>query len=194
MSFQSLAFCVFLAAALAACLTLGRRSARLGTQLLAAASLVFYLLGPGGWRTALGGLSVLLLGIAVTARAIRRMARPGASRRRTLALACVYHIALLVIFKYTGFFTGGAVEVGWAPLGLSFFTFQQLWLLKEAYTGEYAPAPGDPLLLYGVFSRRLPPGPFCGLGRSFPSCGEDGFCTRTGTTRRLDSTPSAAAP
>ena len=74
MSFQSLAFCVFLAAALAVCLTLGRRSARLGTQLLAAASLVFYLLGPGGWRTALGGLSVLLLGIAVTARAIRRMA------------------------------------------------------------------------------------------------------------------------
>ena len=168
MSFQSLAFCVFLAAALAACLTLGRRSARLGTQLLAAASLVFYLLGPGGWRTALGGLSVLLLGIAVTARAIRRMARPGASRRRTLALACGYHIALLVIFKYTGFFTGGAVEVGWAPLGLSFFTFQQLWLLKEAYTGEYAPAPGDPLLLYGVFFPTVTSGPILRPGAFFP--------------------------
>ena len=168
MSFQSLAFCVFLAAALAACLTLGRRSARLGTQLLAASSLVFYLLGPGGWRTALGGLSVLLLGIAVTARAIRRMARPGASRRRTLALACGYHIALLVIFKYTGFFTGGAVEVGWAPLGLSFFTFQQLWLLKEAYTGEYAPAPGDPLLLYGVFFPTVTSGPILRPGAFFP--------------------------
>ena len=149
MSFQSLGFLAFLMVTLAVCLPAGRRSPRAGAALLTIASAVFYLLGPGGWAVVLGGLACLLLGIAVTAWAIRRMARSG-SRRRTLALACVYHIAVLVGFKYTEFLTGGAVEVGWAPLGLSFFTFQQLWLLKEVYTGEYVPAPGDSLLLYGL--------------------------------------------
>lgn len=132
MSFQSLAFFGFLAAALAVCLTAGRRSPRAGAAMLAAASAVFYLLGPGGWTVVLGGIACLLAGICVTACAIRRMARSG-GRRRTMVLACVYHIAILVGFKYTEFLTGGAVEVGWAPLGLSFFTFQQLWLLKTNY-------------------------------------------------------------
>ena len=45
MSFQSLAFFGFLAAALAVCLTAGRRSPRAGAAMLAAASAVFYLLG-----------------------------------------------------------------------------------------------------------------------------------------------------
>ena len=129
MSFQSLAFFGFLVAALAVCLTAGRRSPRAGAAMLAAASAVFCLLGPGGWTVVLGGVACLLAGICVTAWAIRRMARSG-GRRRTMVLACVYHIAILVGFKYTEFLTGGAVEVGWAPLGLSFFTFQQLWLLS----------------------------------------------------------------
>ena len=153
MSFQSLGFLAFLAVTLAVCLPVGRRSPRGGAALLTIASAVFYLLGPGGWTVALGGLACLLLGIAVTAWALRRMGRAGADRRRTLALACVYHIAVLVGFKYAGFLTGGAVEVGWAPLGLSFFTFQQLWLLKEAYTGEYTPRSGDPLLPSGPILR-----------------------------------------
>ena len=118
MSFQSLGFLAFLMSALAVCLPAGRHSPRAGAALLTIASAVFYLLGPGGWTAVLGGLACLLLGIAVTAWAIRRMARSG-SRRRTLALACVYHIAVLVGFKYTEFLTGGAVEVGWAPMGLS---------------------------------------------------------------------------
>ena len=147
MSFQSLAFFGFLAAALAVCLTAGRRSPRAGAAMLAAASAVFYLLGPGGWTVVLGGIACLLAGICVTAWAIRRMARSG-GRRRTMVLACVYHIAILVGFKYTEFLTGGAVEVGWAPLGLSFFTFQQLWLLKEVYTG------GFPSALRAVFPHR----------------------------------------
>ena len=53
MSFQSLAFFGFLAAALAVCLTAGRRSPRAGAAMLAAASAVFYLLGPGGWTVVL---------------------------------------------------------------------------------------------------------------------------------------------
>ena len=102
MSFQSLGFLAFLAVTLAVCLPVGRRSPRGGAALLTIASAVFYLLGPGGWTVVLGGLVCLLLGIAVTAWALRRMGRAGADRRRTLALACVYHIAVLVGFKYAG--------------------------------------------------------------------------------------------
>ena len=168
MSFQSLGFLAFLMSTLAVCLPAGRHSPRADAALLTIASAVFYLLGPGGWTAVLGGLACLLLGIAVTAWAIRRMARSGGSRRRILALACVYHIAVLVGFKYTEFLTGGAVEVGWAPLGLSFFTFQQLWLLKEVYTGEYVPAPGDSLLLYGLFFPTVTSGPILRPDTFFP--------------------------
>lgn len=56
MSFQSLAFFGFLAAALAVCLTAGRRSPRAGAAMLAAASAVFYLLGPGDGRWCWGAL------------------------------------------------------------------------------------------------------------------------------------------
>ena len=175
MSFQSLGFLAFLTAALAVCLPAGRRSPRGGAALLATASAVFYLLGPGGWTVALGGLACLLLGIAVTAWALRRMGRAGTDRRRTLALACAYHIAVLVGFKYTEFLTGGAVEVGWAPLGLSFFTFQQLWLLKEVYTGEYVPAAGDRLLLYGLFFPTVTSGPILRPGAFFPQLRGEAF-------------------
>lgn len=175
MSFQSLGFLAFLAVTLAACLPVGRRSPRGGAALLTIASAVFYLLGPGGWTVVLGGLVCLLLGIAVTAWALRRMGRAGADRRRTLALACVYHIAVLVGFKYAGFLTGGAVEVGWAPLGLSFFTFQQLWLLKEAYTGEYTPKLGDPLLLYGLFFPSVTSGPILRPDTFFPQLRGENF-------------------
>ena len=175
MSFQSLGFLAFLAVTLAVCLPVGRRSPRGGAALLTIASAVFYLLGPGGWTVVLGGLVCLLLGIAVTAWALRRMGRAGADRRWTLALACVYHIAVLVGFKYAGFLTGGAVEVGWAPLGLSFFTFQQLWLLKEAYTGEYTPRSGDPLLLYGLFFPSVTSGPILRPDTFFPQLRGENF-------------------
>ena len=175
MSFQSLGFWAFLALALAVCLTAGRRSPRAGAALLTAASALFYLLGPGGWTVVLGGLACPLLGIGVTAWAVRRMGRDGGDRRRTLALACAYHIAVLAGFKYLGFFTGGAVDVGWAPLGLSFFTFQQLWLLKEVCTGEYVPAAGDSLLLYGLFFPTVTSGPILRPEGFFPQLRGESF-------------------
>lgn len=167
MSFQSLAFFAFLAAVLAVCLPVGRRSRRAGAAALTAASAVFYLLGPDP-RTAAGGLICLLAGIGVTAWALRRMARPGADRRRTLLLACGYHIAVLAVFKYTGFLTGGAAEVGWAPLGLSFFTFQQLWLLKEVCAGEAPAPPGRDILLCGLFFPTVTSGPILRPGAFYP--------------------------
>ena len=134
MSFQSLAFFGFLAAALAVCLTAGRRSPRAGAAMLAAASAVFYLLGPGGWTVVLGGIACLLAGICVTACAIRRMARSG-GRRRTMVLACVYHIAILVGFKYTEFLTGGfAKPAAWLLEGLFAEETSAVQMLIPAFT------------------------------------------------------------
>ena len=135
MSFQSLAFFGFLAAVTAVCLTVGRRSLPVGKALLAAACLVFYL---NGVSYPLAGFVVLLLGMAVTLAATELLSA-GRNRKVIFAAAAGWHIAVLLIFKYTGFFTGGVLRIGWAPAGLSFFTFQQLWYLKEVFTGEYIP-------------------------------------------------------
>ena len=74
MSFQTLAFLLFLAVTAAVCPAVGRRNRRAGAGVLTAACAIFYLLGPGGWRTAAGGLVCLLLGIGVSALALRAMA------------------------------------------------------------------------------------------------------------------------
>ncbi len=121
MSFQSLSFFAFLAVTLGVCLTLRKKSAPSALMALELACLVFYLIG-GGWK----GLIVLAAGVAVTRAAALRLGPEAPNRRRTLVLACVWHVGVLLVFKYTGFLTGGALSVGWAPLGLSFFTFQQL--------------------------------------------------------------------
>lgn len=170
MSFQSLSFLAFLTVTAAVCLTAGRRAPWLGRLLLTLACLVFYI--AGGW----GGFLVLALGMAVTAAALQRLCgEEERSRRRALALGCCWHIAVLAAFKYTGFFTGGRVSVGWAPLGLSFFTFQQLWLLKEAYTRQYRPAQGDDLVLYAFFFPTVTSGPILRPGAFFPQLRESRF-------------------
>ncbi len=163
MSFQSFSFLAFLACTVLVCLALARRSRPAAVAALELACVVFYVAGDG-WRS----LAVLAAGALVTRAALVRLADAAAPhRRRTLILACVWHIGVLAAFKYTAFFTGGAVSVGWAPLGLSFFTFQQLWLLKEVYDGSFRLPAQDGLVLYALF--------FFGFGwpdlRLFPTLG-----------------------
>ena len=135
MSFQTLTFLAFLAVTVIACNVIGRRSPALGKGLLAVACLVFYL---SGVSHPAAGFAVLLAGMAVTLAAVWAMT---ARRQKKAAfVAAVWHIAVLLVFKYTGFFSGGTVTIGWVPVGLSFFTFQQLWYLKEVCTGAYVPA------------------------------------------------------
>lgn len=164
MSFQSFSFLAFLAVTVSVCLTAGRKAPWCGRLLLTLACLVFYLAG-GGW----GGLLALAAGTAVTAVTLQRLCGEDApARRRALVLGCGYHILVLAAFKYTGFFTGGRVAVEWAPLGLSFFTFQQLWLLKEGYTRQYRPEQGDDLALYAFFFPTVTSGPILRPGAFFP--------------------------
>lgn len=170
MSFQSLSFLLFLAVTAAVCLILRRKSTSSALAALEVACLVFYLAG-GGWQSFL----VLAVGVVVTRAALLRLTDPACrDHRRVLALACIWHVAVLLAFKYTGFFTGGALSIGWVPLGLSFFTFQQLWLLKEVYTGAYVPAQDERLFLFAFFFPTVTSGPILKPGDFFPQLtGED---------------------
>lgn len=115
MSFQSLSFLAFLAVTLGVCLPLGRRNLRWGQAALTLFCLVFYVLG-GGWAGAFGaagrGRGDRGGGAVSDLRRQNGETAPAAA-----AVAIVWHVAVLLVFKYTGFFTGGAVDLGWAPLG-----------------------------------------------------------------------------
>jgi alginate O-acetyltransferase complex protein AlgI len=177
MSFQSLSFWAFFALTLAVCLIVGRKSRPAGIGALALASMLFYV---GRWsvRAALG-FDVLLLGQVVTLVAGRYLlsGKPETGRRRTLTAAVCWHIAVLLAFKYTGFFTGGALSIGWAPLGLSFFTFQQLWLLKELYTREFRPRTLEPtgLTAFCFFFPTVSSGPIMKPDDFFPQLSGEKF-------------------
>ena len=181
MNFQSFGFLAFLAVTAAVCLGAARWDRRIAAGCLTLACLVFYIIG-GGWAA----LLVLVLGLAVSAAAVRYLTTPdirvqaegdgpaayaysrtAVRRRRCLTLAAAWHIGVLAVFKYTGFVTGGRLSVGWVPLGLSFFTFQQLWLLKEAYTGGFRPE-GGALPLYAFFFPSVVSGPILKPQAFFP--------------------------
>ena len=172
MSVQSVGFLLFLAAVAGVCCLTARRDRRLAKTILEAACLAFYLAGAG-----VRGFLALGAGAAVSVWAVRYLTsgRSRAGRRRVMALAALWHIGVLVVFKYTGFFTGGAVSLGWAPLGLSFFTFQQLWLLKEVYTGRFRPDATEDLLLHTFFFPTITSGPILRPAAFFPQLREESF-------------------
>lgn len=183
MAFQSFSFLAFLALTLALCLPVGRRNRRAGELPVLAASLVFYLWKPTAqvW----GGFAVLAFSAGLTWFAAPFL-RPGRPRRRAVFTAAVcWHVLVLLAFKYTGFFTGGRLSIGWAPLGLSFFTFQQLWLLKEVYTGEYPESAlrelsaGD-YALFAFFFPTVSSGPILRPGSFFPQLKGERFLRPTG--------------
>lgn len=186
MNFQTLAFLSFLALTVTGCRLAGRFHRDAGLILLNAASLFFCVQG-GGW----GSVFVLGLGAVVSAAAVRKaavqtMAVPSGGTapektvdRRWLIGAAVWHLGVLAVFKYTGFLTGGAVSVGWVPLGLSFFTFQQLWLLKEASDG-FLPNSWTFLPLYAFFFPTLVSGPILRPRAFFPQLQGDGFLHPSG--------------
>jgi len=177
MSFQSLSFLAFFPIVLAACLTAGRKSRRAGLVLLNLASLTFYVWGFRAHASA--GLAVLLAGAAVSLLAGRLLLseRSERVRRRVLTAGVCWHAAVLLIFKYTGFFSGGALSIGWAPLGLSFFTFQQIWFLKRLYTREFCPDRLDPweLCAYAFFFPTVASGPILKPESFFPQLSDGRF-------------------
>lgn len=124
---------------------------------LIAASLVFYSLGNISYTPLLVG-SILFNHAA--GKAIARASAP--SRRHYLAAALVANIALLGSFKYVNFIFGslaflwkpGFLLPDWVfPLGLSFFTLQQVMYLVDCYEGL---VPANDLLTHAVFMSFFP--------------------------------------
>ena len=92
--------------------------------ILAAGSLFFYAWGD------LRSVPLLALSILVT-YALGRAMRPDAPARRkklVLILGLVFHLALLVAFKYADFFFGSLLPLPELalPLGISFYTFHAM--------------------------------------------------------------------
>ena len=165
MSVQSLAFLAFLTVTVCVCRLLPKER----ILVLLAASLVFYLWG--GAPAALWGCGLLAVSSFVSYLAANTLRN---HRRKSVLLAVVcYHIAVLGIFKYTGFFTGGAVRMPFVPLGISFFTFQQIWYLREVYAGTFSqvPTPAE-YLTYSFFFPTVSSGPILKPENFFPQLRE----------------------
>lgn len=176
MSFQSLGFLVFLAAGVWVCrllegFRLRRSCASAGSAAenalpLTLFSLFFYWQGCGG----LPDLLPIGADLLVTWSAVRYLQSGREHRKPVFALAAGWQIAVLLLYKYAAFFTGGRVAIASSPLGLSFFTFQQLWLLKEVYGGGFIleRGLGSGYMLYSLFFPTVVSGPILKPQNFFP--------------------------
>ena len=119
-----------------------RSDSQLAYLWLVVASLFFY----GWWDPRYLALIILstTANYFLGAR-IGGLAEGDPSRRRLLTLGVVGNLASIGYYKYTGLFLGTAASVldqDWTipeivlPLGISFFTFQQIAFLVDAYRGE----------------------------------------------------------
>ena len=115
---------VFLPVALAGFLAAGRLGRRAAMVWLLAASLFFY----AWWKPVF--LLLLLVSIAVNFAVGRLILRHGG--RGWLVAGLVFNLGLLGFFKYAGLFGLGGVFL---PLGISFFTFQQVMYLVDTARG-----------------------------------------------------------
>jgi alginate O-acetyltransferase complex protein AlgI len=139
-----------------------RRRAIVG--FLVVASLVFY--GWWNWRY-LGLIAFSILFNFGWARFVHRAGPVHPSShcgraRALLAVGIAVNVGLLGYFKYAGFFVNSlnaGLGLGWRvpaivlPLGISFFTFEQITYLVDAYRGE---SPKHDFLSYCLFVTFFP--------------------------------------
>ena len=168
MHFVSPSYLLFLVAILGAYFVLqpGGRF-RQQNYLLLLASYVFY--AWLDWSYAL----VLVAATAVNFITAQRIHR-GEARRRWLRIGLAFNLGLLCYFKYRGFFFENAAQVLaglgmdvswsiehlWLPLGISFFTFQNLGYLLDVYHRKIDPVDDLPgFALFVAFFPQLIMGP-----------------------------------
>lgn len=98
--------------------------------------------------------------------------------RKTLMLAAVtFNLGVLFYFKYFDFFlstVNGALGTSFVlrgillPLGISFFTFQQISFVVDTYRGELGSCPFDEYALFVSFFPQLIAGPIVNHGEMLP--------------------------
>ena len=179
MLFSSLGFILGFLPITLAVFYLARRvwGTRAALAWLTAASLFFY----GWWNPAY--LLLLVGSIGFNYIFGLWLSRPG-STRLLLALGIGANLGLLGYFKYAGFFVanfgtvagnGPTLEGIVLPLAISFFTFQQVAYLIDAYRGQ---AVERTLLRYGLFVSFFPQliaGPIVLHREMFPQLRSDRF-------------------
>jgi D-alanyl-lipoteichoic acid acyltransferase DltB (MBOAT superfamily) len=129
---------------------------------LLAASLIFYAWGHPSH------LAVLVASLLVNQRIAQAMgppadgASPAPARKGLLVVGIALNVSVLALFKYAGFFVGNVNAVTGAaiplphlalPLGVSFFTLQQVMYLVDCYEGLTVP---HGLLDHALFVSFLP--------------------------------------
>lgn len=179
MSFQSFGFWIFLGLSLALCrlfsafaeagagLKPSLRRAALRTFSLALVSLVFYILCCDGSGQALLPPAA---GMLVSWSAAKYLQSGKPHRQAVFLLAAGWQVCVLLLYKYAAFFTGGRFSLSPVPPGISFFTFQQLWFLKEIYSGAFTLVPDrrGSFVLYSLFFPTVTSGPIWKPQAFFP--------------------------
>lgn len=172
MNFQSFGFLTFFLASVALSLLAARRSQRLAewSMLLFSFGAYFYL-EP---KAAL----LMLLSSFVTFCAVRFF-EWAPHRERVYAIAVGWQVLVLVWFKYMNFILTTAeqkvVDHSFIPLGISFFTFQQIWYLKECYEGKFKRVEGRQFALVSFFYPTVSSGPILRPGSVLPQMNTTAF-------------------
>lgn len=156
MNFQSFGFLAFFLLSLGVTLLAARRSQRLAEWCMLLFSLAAYVvLEP---KAAV----LLVISTCITFCAVRFF-EWAPRRRRLYRLAVGWHVLVLVWFKYMNFILTTAeqetVTHSFIPVGISFFTFQQIWYLKECYEGRFRRVEPRQFLLASVFYPTISSGP-----------------------------------
>jgi alginate O-acetyltransferase complex protein AlgI len=151
---------------------------------LLCASLAFYALSSPGF------LVMLLVLCALNYRAVLCLNEQPDGRQRTFifAITVLINLAVLVVFKYASNFVSELLaRLGWielngvvakiaAPLGLSYFTFQMLACVTDAYRRNWQPERGFiHFALFSFFFPQISSGPIPRAGRLLPQL-ETGGC------------------
>ena len=163
----------FLPVTLAGCFLLARFAGPQAAQLwLTAASVYFY----ASWN--LKYLPLLAVSIAFNCLIARWMLTMPEDRRRwPLRLAIVIDLALLGYYKYANFFVDTVNQASGShfavveillPLGISFYTFQQITLLVDICGGDTKRFRARDFLLFVTFFPHLIAGPIVHHGEMMP--------------------------
>lgn len=138
-------------------------SIQFGKMWLLIGNVVFYLYG-GGVNAAV----ILCLSIAINIIMAQIMVRYDRYRRALLTIALVGNVVLLLYYKYVNFFISNwnrifGTEHGFLnlilPMGISFFTFQQIAYLVQIYRGTEMKISVPDYLAYILFFPKLVMGP-----------------------------------
>jgi D-alanyl-lipoteichoic acid acyltransferase DltB (MBOAT superfamily) len=149
---------------------------------LVLASLFYY----GWWNPSYVGL--ILSSMVVNFALGRRIGRPDApsrhgGRRLFLIFGIVLNLSLLGYFKYANFFVHTAAELSGGdfrlapivlPLAISFFTFQQIAYLADAYQGSASEYNFRHYALFVTFFPQLIAGPIVHHAEMMPQFMRDG--------------------